>query len=134
MLRRFFEMAIIIVRKWRKSWLLTFSPFVSMFSKAFFLRTFVLTLHSTYTHFNTLKKKDFTKILWKKVKLLKMSNFTFYHNVFYSISILKSFNSQISIVVYIFFEFGTVSKRRIREWDNPLPQNTTFDALKTKDI
>ena len=32
------------------------------------------------------------KTLWKKVKLLKMSNFTFFHNVFYAIWTLKSFN------------------------------------------
>ena len=31
-------------------------------------------------------------MLWKKVKLLKMSNFTFSHNIFYEICILKSFN------------------------------------------
>ena len=32
------------------------------------------------------------KSLWKKVKLLKMSNFTFSHNIFYATCILKSFN------------------------------------------
>ena len=41
------------------------------------------TLSSKHTHFNTLKKKAIGKTLWKKVKLLKMSNFTYYHNVFY---------------------------------------------------
>ena len=56
--------------------------------------------------------------MWKKVKLLKMSNFTFFHNVFYAICILKSFNSHISVVVCNFFEFGTVSKWCIREWVN----------------
>ena len=30
--------------------------------------------------------------MWKKVKLLNMSNFTFFHNIFYAIHILKSFN------------------------------------------
>ena len=75
-----------------------------------------LTLSSIYTRFNTLKKKSFRKTLWKKVKLLKMSNFTFFHNVFYAILILKSFNSHISVVVCSFFEFGTVSKWCIREW------------------
>ena len=75
-----------------------------------------LTLSSIYTSFNTLKKKR--KTLWKNVKLLKMSNFTFYHNVFYAICILKSFNSHISVVVCSFFEFGTVSKLCIREWVN----------------
>ena len=54
--------------------------------------------------------------MWKKVKLLKMSNFTFFHNVFYAICILKSSNSHISLVVCSFFEFGTVSKWCIREW------------------
>ena len=39
--------------------------------------------------FNTLKKKNFRKILWKKMKLLKMSNFTFFHNVFFAIYILN---------------------------------------------
>ena len=54
--------------------------------------------------------------MWKKVKLLKMSNFTFYHYVFYAICILKSFNSHISVAICSFFEFGTVSKWCIREW------------------
>ena len=35
-----------------------------------------------YTHLNTLKKKALGKHCGKKVKLLKMSNFTFFHNVF----------------------------------------------------
>ena len=50
------------------------------------------------------------KTLLKKVKLLILSNFTFSHNVFYAICILKSFNSHISVVVCSLFEFGTVSK------------------------
>ena len=44
-----------------------------------------------------------------------MSNFTFFHNVFYAICILKSFKSHISVVVCSFFEFGTVSKWCFRE-------------------
>ena len=48
--------------------------------------------------------------MWKKVKLLKMSNFTFFHNVLYAICILKPFNSHISVVVCSFFEFRMVSK------------------------
>ena len=63
-----------------------------------------------YDHFNTLKKKGLGKHCWKKVKLLKMSNFTFFHNVFYAICVLKFFNSHISFVICSFFEFGTVSK------------------------
>ena len=77
-----------------------------------------LTLSSIYTHFNTLNKASLTKTLWKKVKLLKISNFTFFHNVFYAICILKSFNSHISVGVYSFFEFGMVSKWCIGEWVN----------------
>ena len=73
------------------------------------------TLSSIYTHSNTLKKKIFGKALWKKVKLLKMSNFTFSHNVFYAICILESFNSHILVVVCSFLEFETVSKWCIRE-------------------
>ena len=34
----------------------------------------------------------FRKTLWKKVKLLRMSDFMFSHNVFYAICILESFN------------------------------------------
>ena len=67
-----------------------------------------LTLSSMHTHCNTLKKKVIKKTLWKKVKLLKMSNFTFFHNVFYAISILKYFNSHTPVVLCSFFEFGTV--------------------------
>ena len=78
----------------------------------------VLTLSSIYTHLNKLKEKSYRKTLWKKVKLLKMSNFTFFYNVFYAICILKSFNSHISDVVCSFFEFGTASKWCIMEWVN----------------
>ena len=45
-----------------------------------------------------------------------MSNFTFFHNVFYAICIFKSLNSYISVVVCSFFEFWKVSKWCIREW------------------
>ena len=58
----------------------------------------------------------FRKTLWKKVKLLRMSNFTFFHNGFYAIFILKSFNSHSSVVVCSFFEFSTLSKWCIRKW------------------
>ena len=47
-----------------------------------------LTLFSVYNHFNTLKKKPLGKHRVKKVKLLKMSNFTFFHNVFCAFCIL----------------------------------------------
>ena len=60
------------------------------------------------------------KTLGKNVKLLKTSNVTFFHNVFYAIFILKSFDSQIPVVVCSFFEFGIVSKWRKREWVNTL--------------
>ena len=60
--------------------------------------------------FYHLEEKGFWKILWEKVKLLKMSNFTFSHNVFYAICISKSFYSHHSVVVCTFFEFGMVSK------------------------
>ena len=48
------------------------------------LADLILTLSSIYTHFNTLKKKkkkNLGKTLCKKVKLLKMRNFTLFHNV-----------------------------------------------------
>ena len=41
-----------------------------------------LTLSPKYTCFNALKKKALKKTLWKKVKLLKMSNFTFFPQCF----------------------------------------------------
>ena len=75
-----------------------------------------LTLSFIYTHLTHRRKKNFRKTLWKKVKLLKMSNVTFSHNVFYAICILKSFISHISVVVCSVFEFGTVSKWCTREW------------------
>ena len=49
-----------------------------------------LTPSFIYTHFS------FRKTLWKKMKLLKMSNFIFFHNVFYATCILKSVKSHIS--------------------------------------
>ena len=52
------------------------------------------------------------------MKLLKMSIFAFFHNVFYAICILKSFDSHISLDVCIFFKFWTVSKWCIGEWVN----------------
>ena len=52
----------------------------------------------------------------KKVKLLKRSNFTFFHNIFYASCILKSWSSHISVVFCSLFEFGTVSKWCNREW------------------
>ena len=80
--------------------------------------------------------------MWKKVKLIKMSNFTFFHNVFYAVCILKSCNNHISVVVCSFFKFGMVSKWCIREWFKetfsikaslkfcclvyPFPHNDTF--------
>ena len=63
--------------------------------------------------------------MWEKVKLLKMSNFTFFYNVFFAIFYLKipfaiftlkSCNSHISVVICSFFEFRMVSKWCIREW------------------
>ena len=75
-----------------------------------------LTLSSIYTDFNSLKKKKFRKTLWKKVKLLILSNFTFFHNVFYTVFLLKSFPSHISVFVCSFFEFGKISKWCIGEW------------------
>ena len=81
-----------------------------------------LTNFSIYTHFDTLKKKALRKTLWKKVKLLEMSNFTFSHNVFYANCILKSFDSHILVIVCIFLEFGTVSKWCIREWASIFPK------------
>ena len=50
------------------------------------------------------------------MKLLKICNFTFFHNVFYAICILKSFKSHISVVVCSFFEFRMVSNWCIKEW------------------
>ena len=66
--------------------------------------------------FSKFVQESFTKTLWKKVKLLKTSNFTFFRNVFYAIYILKSFNYHISVAVCSFFEFGTVSTWCIGEW------------------
>ena len=60
--------------------------------------------------FNTLKKKSIGKHCGKKVILLKMSNFTFFHNFFCAIWILKSLNSHISVFIRSFFEFWMVSK------------------------
>ena len=77
-----------------------------------------LTLYSIHIHFNILRKKKLYKTLWKMVKLLKMSNFTFFHIVFYAIWILKLFNSLISLVICSCFEFGTSSKKCTREWVN----------------
>ena len=86
--------------------------FPTMFSTGFFPRIVNPFLHM-YSVYH-IEANSFTKTLLIKVKLLKMSNFTFFHKVFYAICILKSFNSHISDVVCCFFEFGTVSKWCIR--------------------
>ena len=65
--------------------------------------------------YSFIKEKSFKKTLRKKVKLLKISNFTYFHNVFYVICILKSFDNNISVVVCSFFQFGAVSEWCIRE-------------------
>ena len=39
----------------------------------------------------------------------EMSNFTFFHNVFYAVCIFKSFDSHISDVLCSFFKFGMLS-------------------------
>ena len=64
--------------------------------------------------------------------MLKMINFTFFHNAFYAICISQSFNSQISVVACSFFVFGTVSKWYIREWVNSLPNDEILDVTKFK--
>ena len=56
-----------------------------------------LILSSIFTHFNTSKKKSRENIV-EKGEIARMSNFTFSHNVFYAICILKSFNCHISVV------------------------------------
>ena len=93
---------------------------VTMDSLNFFIEhrsfsTLVIPLLHIYW-FSHSEEKSNRKTLWKKVKLLKMSNFTFFHNVFYPICISNSFNSHISDVICSFFEFGMVLKWCIREW------------------
>ena len=62
------------------------------------------------------------------MKLLKKSNFTFFHSVFYAICLRKSFYIHISVVICRFFEFGMVSKwRTFREWIKVL---LYYDLLK----
>ena len=61
-----------------------------------------------------------------------MSNFTFFHNVFYAICTLKSSSSHTSVIICSFFELGTVSKWCIREWVNPLPHKKILDSSKLK--
>ena len=50
-----------------------------------------LTLFSIYTHFHTLKKKALESDCGQR-EIAHMSNFTFFHNVFYGICIFRSFN------------------------------------------
>ena len=69
---------------------------------------FTLCIPNPFLHIYSFKhmKKSCRKTLWKKVKLLKMSNFTFFHNVFLAICILKSFNSHMSVVICSFLNLG----------------------------
>ena len=93
-----------------------------------------LTRSSIYTHFNTMKKKGLGKHCGKRWNLLKMSKFTFSHNVFYTICIWKFFNSHTSFVVCKFFEFGPVSKWCVREGFYSLPNDKILDQFKFKAI
>ena len=43
-----------------------------------------------------LKRGNVRKTLWKKVKLLKLSDFPCLHNAFYAMSIFKSFKVPIA--------------------------------------
>ena len=49
----------------------------------------------------------------EKGEIAQMSNFTFFHNVFYTICILKSSNSHISAVVCSFLEFRVRSQNGV---------------------
>ena len=67
------------------------------------------------------------------MKLLKMSNFIFFHDVFYANCILKSFNSHVLIVVCSFLNLGWsqngVSGNGLkcgRENLNPFPNKAWF--------
>ena len=82
---------------------------ISLFRKE--LRVFLNPFLHMYSFYH-IEEKNFKKTSWKKVKLLKMSNFTFFHNVFYAYCMLKSFNSHISVFVCTFF--------------NPFAHNDTF--------
>ena len=102
-----------------------FIPNMSLVSKPFRSNGKMLSFHVKFVQTarrtdrrTTVKHYAPNLSIWghKKVKLLKMRNFTFFHNVFYTICILKSFNSHISVVVCSIFEFGTISKSRTREW------------------
>ena len=84
-----------------------------------------------YSFYN-IEEKGFWKTLWKMVKSLILSNFSFFHRVFYAICILKSLNSHTSVVVCSFFEFGTVSKWCIREWLNFSTRTKFLDISKFK--
>ena len=64
----------------------------------------------------------------EKGVIAQMSNFTFFHNVFYGICILKSYNSHISVVVCNFFEYGKVSKWETKE-QVKLPIITRLNSL-----
>ena len=48
------------------------------------------------------------KTLWEKEKLLKMSNFSFSHRVFYPFEELSAIFIKVKIVVYKLFHFGRV--------------------------
>ena len=91
-------------------------------------------MHFFSTH-RSLRTFASEKILWKKVKLLKCAILPFFHNVFYAICMLKSFNIHILVVVCSFFEFRTVSKwlKYMYVWKVTLkiiwPNYLPFDAV-----
>ena len=60
----------------------------SFFSHDFYSYPYINSFLYIYS-FQHIEEKTFRKTLWKKVKLLKMSNFTFFHNVFYTTCILQ---------------------------------------------
>ena len=109
----------------------TFSFFPTMFSRTLCFRVIESRVNPflhIYSFLHT-EDKSFRKTLWKKVKLLKVSNFAFFHNVFYGICILKSYSSHISGVVGSFFEFWMVSKWCIREGVKIKSYLVTMDCI-----
>ena len=83
-----------------------FSPFLTMFSNAFFLGPF-----NPFPLKNTFWRPwetNLLKTLWEKEKLLVTSNFSFSHSVFYLFGQLSFIFFKFQIVVCKLFQFGRV--------------------------
>ena len=72
-----------------------------------------------------MRKRALGKHCGKEVKLLKMSNFTLFHNVFYAICILKSITATFQLLPSAPLNLGRC-QNSVLDWVSPFPNKPWF--------